>query len=336
MGFAERFGERSKRTGERLEAFREEFFRFLPEGEAVLHDRVCIYAVGSAGRGELGEHSDLDLFSVSRAEAISNLDHILIKTALLRATRACGFPEPSGDGLFLQVHDVGRICANFGNPEDDSENTFTARMLLLLESVCIVDQATYDWIVNEVLGLYWTNAAGHQTDHLPIILVNDIVRYWRVVLLNYEAKIRKSSQTDAGTDTDPKRRMLSYKLRFSRCLTCFSAIAFLLKCVTLDNGHVAIDRAREMVRTRPVERLLWIRDESRDDSAAESMVDQLLELHESFLENSRLSRAQLLARFADESFRRDRSSEASRFSTMMSDFILHLGRKNPLLRYIVV
>lgn len=336
MGFAERFGERSRQTGERLSAFREEFFRFLPERQSVLDDRVCIYAVGSAGRGEIGKHSDLDLFSVSRDEVISNLDHILIKTALLRATRECGFPEPSGDGMFLQVHDFGRIRENFGKPEDDSENTFTARMLLLLESICIVDEATYDWIVNEVLGLYWTNAAEHQTDHLPIILVNDIVRYWRVVLLNYEAKIRRTSSGDGGADTDAKRRMLSYKLRFSRCLTCFSAVAFLLKCVTLDQGHVAIERAREMVRTRPVERLLWISGESRDDGEARRLVDELLELHESFLGNSQMSREQLSERFSDATFCRERSSEASRFSTMMSEFILHLGHKNPLLRYIVV
>ena len=336
MGFAERFDDRSRQTRERLNAFREQFADHLPERASVLRDRVCIYAVGSAGRGEIGEHSDLDLFSVSRPDAISNVDHILIKTALLRATRACGFPEPSRDGMFLQVHDVARISGNFGKPEDDSENTFTARMLLLLESICIVDPATYDSILNDVLDLYWTNAANHQTDHLPIILVNDIVRYWRVVLLNYEAKIRKSSPPDAGTDTDAKRRMLSYKLRFSRCLTCFSAVAFLLKCATLDNGHVAIERARQMVGAKPVERLLWISGVSGDDAEVRGFVDELLELHESFLGNSQIPAVQLLARFSDENFCRERSTEASRFGTTMAEFILHLGRRNPLLRYIVV
>jgi hypothetical protein len=136
---------------------------------------TCIYATGSAGRGELGEHSDLDAFLLRLGPEARRLDEVVLQSAVIRAMRACDFPPPSNDGEFLKLHRLEELTEQMGATHDDWSNTFTARMLLLLESVPVIGKAEYDTAVTEVLQkAYWKNTELHKDDYLPIILVNDM------------------------------------------------------------------------------------------------------------------------------------------------------------------
>ena len=67
-----------------------------------------------------------------------------------------------------------------GGPQDDSENLFTARMLLLLEARCVCNQPLYDDIVDKILKHYFRDSRGKSTFR-PLFLLNDLLRYWRTL-----------------------------------------------------------------------------------------------------------------------------------------------------------
>lgn len=66
-------------------------------------------------------------------KAFSRLDEICLEADLIRACRALKLPEFSGDGKYLVKYTIAELKDAIGQPEDDAQNTFTARLLLLLE-----------------------------------------------------------------------------------------------------------------------------------------------------------------------------------------------------------
>lgn len=174
----------------RLDALKEE----LGEAERLASDVACIYVTGSYGRAEAGEYSDVDAFIVGKTldddgekkRALSKLDEVLMKAELIRACQKKGFPDFDRDGDFLNHHSVDHLVDTLGKPEDDAENTFTARLLLLLESRPLVNSAVYDHVVGRVVNAYWRDYAKHKTDFMPMYLANDILRMWRTFCINYD------------------------------------------------------------------------------------------------------------------------------------------------------
>jgi hypothetical protein len=331
------FHVRQEETTRRLETFRRKLDEHLADDRAtVIGKHTCIYATGSGGRGELSRYSDLDAFVLRVDSKRSSLDATLIQSAILRATRACGFPDPSREGEFLKMHTASELMRLFGTPQDDVENTFTARMLLLLESTPIVGEMAYWKAVRTVVDAYWRNYKQHQDDYLPIILLNDIVRYWRIVLLNYEAKNTPDKEAANNPTLNADRRLRSYKLRFSRCMTCFSAIAYLLAATKLRRNNVSTKDVLDMVRTRPLDRLEWIADRFNQHPNLQRHIEELLDLYALFLRETNKPKIALLRQFQREEYCRKRSREGTRFGHKMFELIADLGTGNPLYRYLVV
>jgi predicted nucleotidyltransferase len=112
----------------------------LQEAELLAGDKACVYATGSFGRGEASVHSDLDVFILDRGEngttnpELSNLDEICIKANLIKTTRKLKIREFSRGGEYLVRYTVRELVQTLGKRTDDASNTFTARLLLLLES----------------------------------------------------------------------------------------------------------------------------------------------------------------------------------------------------------
>lgn len=332
-------GARRRRSDKRLARFGEKLAQALGRDAAqLIGNRTCIYAVGSAGRGELAPHSDLDLFVVRYGRIASNIDAVLLQAGIVKASRLAGFPEPSGDGEWLKLHTATRFVELLGSVADDTENTFTARMLLLLESRVVLGNGAYDRIIESVIDAYWRNAAGHPNDYQPIVLLNDIVRYWRILLLNYEAKnVSQQTQPQTLAERDAKRRLRGYKLRFSRCLICYSALAYLL---ALTHGarapHVERKDVGALVALSPLERLLWVRERAEAVEGVGDLVDELLETYLVFMTLADQGKEELERNFRLKSFRSQRSREGMKFGEGMFKLVSLLGRANPLFRWLVV
>ncbi|MHB0971538.1 MAG: nucleotidyltransferase domain-containing protein [Thermoanaerobaculia bacterium] len=211
--------ERREYSENRLTTFREALVK--RGARSIIGRSAFVYATGSIARGDASNHSDLDAFVVSDDDRsgnplLSDLRTIELQASLIATAKEQALPEFSDDGKFLKRHSLSEMLTKLGTAEDDYENLFTARILLLLESRPILGDAKYDDAIEKILSEYWRDYAGHEGRFLPVYLTNDIIRYWKVLCLNYEANTRK------GPDT--KRRATNYKLKFSRLLTCYSAL----------------------------------------------------------------------------------------------------------------
>lgn len=321
------FAERAAFTRRRVGEFQGALAAELREPELV-GESTFIYATGSGARGELSKHSDLDLFIVRDGKR-TRRDEALIQASIIRALRETGFPAPSRDGEFLHMHEAATVLDQMGEPADDTLNTFTARMLLLLESAPVAGPDAHARFRERVIEAYWRNKQEHAHDYQPIILVNDIVRYWRIVLLNYEALNTAQRAKEDVPIAD--RRLRSYKLRFSRCLTCYSALTNLLALAR--KGKVLRDETLEMTTRTPLDRLGWLAQQAPE---AAPLVGELRELYAEFLRNTDRAKADLLVDFAQDEFKSARSKEATRFGETMFRLVNALGEDNRLFRYVVV
>ncbi len=326
---------RAARSHARLATFRDGFAKNLDRADVLLGDHTTLYATGSGGRGELSDHSDLDVFLLRRGRPARTLDSVEIQAAIVRTLREVGFPPPSRDGEFLRMHTAERLVANIGKPEDDAENTFTARMLLLLESRPVAGVTAYAAAVDDVIGAYWKNADYHPKDYLPIVLVNDIVRYWRILLLNYESKNTERKQELPMELVKADLRLRSYKLRFSRCMTCYSLLLALLSAGKR-SGHVGRDDVRVLVGESPMERLARVSNDLRSDARVTRLVATLRDRYADFLSRTAESKETQANLFADPTYRRARLAEGDAFGDTVFSLITVLGEGNRLYRYMVV
>lgn len=279
----------------------EEFKGALSDAESRIGNNGCIYVTGSFARGEASEHSDLDLFILSEKHGdrrfISNIDEILIKANLIEQAKQLKFPPFSGDGKFLVIHSSDDLTNNIGQPEDDYVNTFTARMLLLLESKVLFDHGVYEKLVKQVIASYWRDFEDNRDKFIPGFLVNDILRLWRTFCINYEA------EPDPDKELNPKdpiqkakRKVKNYKLKHSRLLTCFSAVAYLLK-VYHDQRTVTPDDAWKMVQLTPTERLEYLQRLPDIGENTIDIIDQAFYHYERFLTVTGIQAEQVVDRF---------------------------------------
>lgn len=302
--------------------------------QRVLGRDTCIYTVGSGGRGEMSEHSDADLFVVRVNRELVEEDDTLVREAITRAFRQLALPKPSQDGGFLKMHASRSVCERMGTPEDDASNALTVRMLLLLESQVLLGSDAYDVLVDGVLEAYWKDAEGHDDDYQPFVLVNDIVRYWRILLLNYVAKNAAKERELGPPKLKAERKLRVYKLRFSRCMTCFSALARLL--VLTSDGGVKKNDVRALVHERPIERLLAVQKRA---PATGRYVDRMLELYEAFLKNTASAKSDLIELFCQPAYASARAQEGHEFADAMFELLQELGRSGrgrELFRHMVV
>jgi predicted nucleotidyltransferase len=180
-----------------------------------LTDGLTVFVAGSIGRGDCGKSSDLDLFALSEKPK-SRLEQYQVFSRLIAANENCGFGKFSNDGEYLSVFPVETHLATIGTPRDDAENWFTVRMLFLLESRCVGNETAYRAALETILKVYFRDDTPPHKPFLPVFLINDILRYWRTICLNYE-----QTRHDDKRDWRKKR----FNLKFSRMLTIFGAVA---------------------------------------------------------------------------------------------------------------
>ena len=242
----------------------------LSEQEKLFQDRkVAVYLAGSLGRGDMGKLSDLDLFLITTKLECERkwLEDIEILSFIVQANKYLKYGPFSNDGKYLKVYSLEKMLKALGAPEDDSENLFTARMLLLLEARCVCNHSLFDDVVEEILDHYFRDSRGKSTFR-PLFLLNDLLRYWRTLCLNYELT-RDSSEK-------PWRKK-NINLKFSRMLTVFGTVLPLVAGQIFD-----VDSAREFVKLSPHYRFARGLDSLEDNGLSEEY-NMFLSDYEEFL-----------------------------------------------------
>ncbi|MFZ0759179.1 MAG: nucleotidyltransferase domain-containing protein [Candidatus Sulfotelmatobacter sp.] len=294
---------------------------------------ACVYMTGSFGRGEASSHSDLDVFIVGlgthETPALSRLNQILVKADLIEANKKLGLPEFSADGEYLTHHTVGELLGTLGKPEDDANNTFTARLLLLLESTPLVGESAYRRIVDDVIASYWRDYQENKNKFVPAFLANDILRMWRTFCVNYEARTQS-----VPAEKRAKRSVKNYKLKHSRLLTCYSGLLYLL-AVFSKSGTVSPTDAASMIALSPTQRLGWMLSQPELKEASQT-IRQLIEGYERFLAKTEVSEGELVARFLDKETKKSYSASAFEFGDLVFAVFNAIGRGSRFHRLLVV
>jgi hypothetical protein len=321
-----------RRESERgLELVREAAARQL--SPIVGEEPLAIYVTGSFGRLEarFPKGSDLDLFFLygpadgSPETRPSQLTWFELAGELIGIARKLDFEEFSRDGAFLQAHNVWHIGRQLGSQHEDAENGFTARLLLLLESRYILNEPLYERFMEETISFYYADYGAHRGTFRPTFLINDILRFWRTLCLNYEHKrnSKREEHRDLDDDADEAWRADSaldnLKLRFSRLSTCYSMVIAL----AAEPTPVTPERVLELCHTPPTGR--WSIAASRASGAeageAEAKVAQILEGYEDFLELM-ADEANLRERLACHAERERTRRRAADFGQVVSEFML--------------
>lgn len=254
-------------------------------GSLEVASRTCIYVTGSMARGEATEGSDLDLFVVDALnEGDRRLNHV--ETAHLVAhldnvREDAGFRPFSRGGEFVRTLSMQDLITLIGDPQDDALNTFTARMLLLINSRPLTNYDAYARSRELVLDKYWIPQAP-RADFRPIMLLNDLRRWWGVLCLNFE-RFNPYYVVDAySAQPTTERRVSNLKLRFARLMAAYTPILGLIYAST-DDG--IIDRATcdEILLLSPVERLLTIQEGSGSDSRVGELVREVIDAYNMYL-----------------------------------------------------
>lgn len=309
----------------------------LTTAEQIEAGKACIYETGSFAREEANVHSDLDLFIVGRGSivngrvqrALKRLDETCMKADLIRETRGLGIPEFSGDGEYLTHYTVAELVRALGTPADDANNTFTARLLLVLESRPLIGPDVYREAIEETIAAYWRDFAGHETNFAPAFLANDILRLWRTFCVNYEARTLREPELQKA-----KRKLKNYKLKHSRLLTCYSALLYLL-AVWNRKKTVTPSDAFEMVQMTPTQRLEFLRKMPHLKHARRT-IDSLLTRYEHFLRETDASECTLTSLLRDPEAAAKKLYWACKFGSNMFEALELIGARSRFHRMLVV
>lgn len=229
---------------------------------------VCVFAAGSLGRLDSGNNSDLDVFVTAMGEKVSRLQEILYFSSIVKVNNDLNFPPLSNDGEFLKIFHIPDNQEKIGSAVDDSENWFTTRMLLLLESNYLSNEEAYHRHKKAILEFYFRDSDGK--DFKPVFLLNDILRYWRTLCLNYEQKARASNAKSW--------KKKNFNLKFSRLLSVFGTI---LPLILMKN--VTADGIEQLSSKVPMDRLALGLDYLMESRSLQERFEKFLDYYEFFL-----------------------------------------------------
>jgi predicted nucleotidyltransferase len=248
--------ELSRRTREELDQLlSNEIPRYTSEDTSLV-------VFGSLSRGEWTSSSDLDWTYLIDGEA--NSDHLFIAQKihkLLEQNRE-KFRPPGQTGTFGNLAFSHDIIHQIGGQSDTNKNT-TQRILLLLESAVIGKRTeAYERVIRGVINRY-LEEDNHLLTHdskryrVPRFLLNDIVRFWRTMAVDFASKQR--DRAGAGWGLRNAKLRMSRKLIFaSGLLVCFSANLdpALQDKISTDKDDIKlrlVNHIRDQVKLSPLE-----------------------------------------------------------------------------------
>lgn len=293
---------------------------------------LCIFAAGSYGRLEASEHSDIDLFFLNHdldqqnSPKLSHLSTIELMSEVIQTVSELKFPKLSNDGQFLKILSLNDNRREMGGYLDDYNNHFTARMLMLLESRSLNGDERFTAARDVLLESYFRDYEDHAATFQPIFLVNDIVRFWKTLCLNYEHK--RNQRTD-DVEVKTKQKIKNFKLKFSRMLTCYGTL--ILLCA--HKRPVKPENAPDIFNLTPLDRLMHSVDlfPGLKEPAA-----KIRESYAWFLDLTGLTEQALFARFLNKDERTKAFAEADEFGSLVFTALRSVAEANGYLRYIVI
>lgn len=157
-------------------------------GDAASRDvGLDILAFGSMARQEMVAGSDFDYLVIAHE---LQPDPALIRHFRQAAEDAFGVltaERPGASGLF-GVMVASPDLVNVIGLNDDTNKSLSRRLLVITESVALNKHNRRDGLTNAILKRYLADYEGKASPRVPRFLLNDMLRYWRTIAVDYQAK----------------------------------------------------------------------------------------------------------------------------------------------------
>jgi predicted nucleotidyltransferase len=295
-------------------------------GDLLPTDEGSFVVFGSLARREFTVDSDLDWAILIDGRADSR--HLQIVHSLTEKLEKAEFQRPGPTGAFGGLVFSHELIHAIGG-DDDTNKNMTRRLLLLLESTAIDapgSNEVHGRIIQGILGRYVDEDANFirsnsRSDKIPRFLLNDVVRFWRTMAVDYANKYR----AQAGQ----KWALRNIKLRMSRKLLFVSGflmcISWALRDQELDDDPLItqklVSHLQGWTQRSPLESLAKIVEQYAPFLAAE-----IFDNYDAFLSllNNEEQRELLTKLSPDEAYENSVFLSARAFATRFDDALTKL------------
>lgn len=223
-----------------------------------------VITVGSYARREASASSDLDYYTILQDDVDASVASSWDDPLRQHISDVVG-TLPSAQGAFAANVKQSELLNNYGGSRDSNE-TITRRMLYLLEGEHLTCQDKFLFLRNKIIRRYVANTP---RDHqLAFYLLNDVIRYWRTLAVDYADKT-------FGTSNPKPWPVRNIKLIFSRKLIYASGLFSV--ALTADRSEAEkISILEAMFNKTPLERIKYV--------SGDNCSRRLLEMYSFFLE----------------------------------------------------
>jgi hypothetical protein len=215
--------------------------------EPIVPEDAVALTCGSYSRREATVGSDLDFYVLVPEVAQSEPQWFQEAKAAIADIVS---KPPAAGGAFDSLNRIEDLLTNFGG-DCDTNQTITRRMLYLLEGDYLTNEDKFKKIRLQIIERYVDGT--REDHHIAQYLLNDIIRYWRTITVDYAFKTQEANKPWA---------IRNIKLVFSRKLIYASGLFSV--AMTADRSHGEKVRIlEELFSMTPLDRMIHICGESR-------------------------------------------------------------------------